>query len=85
VKDQIQASPLNPSTTLLQDAEEDAGRIGLTIVLAGVVGSVTGGIILDKTHRFKWVLSLYTNCVDYELLLLCKEVIQLQNVKGLTS
>ncbi|PNF35088.1 hypothetical protein B7P43_G09474 [Cryptotermes secundus] len=35
------------------EAEEDAGRIGLTIVLAGVVGSVTGGIILDKTHRFK--------------------------------
>ncbi|XP_069675411.1 choline/ethanolamine transporter flvcr2a-like [Periplaneta americana] len=34
-------------------AEEDAGRIGLTIVLMGVVGSVTGGIILDKTHRFK--------------------------------
>jgi FLVCR family feline leukemia virus subgroup C receptor-related protein len=36
-----------------QNAEEDAGRIGLTMVLAGVVGSVTGGIVLDKTHRFK--------------------------------
>lgn len=35
------------------NAEEDAGRIGLTMVLAGVVGSVTGGIVLDKTHRFK--------------------------------
>ncbi|XP_069675406.1 choline/ethanolamine transporter flvcr2a-like [Periplaneta americana] len=35
------------------DAEEDAGRIGLTIVVAGVVGSVTGGVVLDKTHKFK--------------------------------
>ena len=40
-------------TSWLQNAEEDAGRIGLTMVLAGVVGSVTGGIVLDKTHRFK--------------------------------
>jgi hypothetical protein len=53
VKDKIQISSHSPSIVLLQNAEEDAGRIGLTIVLAGVVGSVTGGIILDKTHRFK--------------------------------
>jgi len=38
---------------LLQGAEEDAGRIGLTIVLAGVIGSFTGGVMLDKTHWFK--------------------------------
>ncbi|KAJ9601191.1 hypothetical protein L9F63_000659 [Diploptera punctata] len=35
------------------DAEEDAGRIGLTSVFAGIVGSVTAGIVLDKTHKFK--------------------------------
>ncbi|XP_026481098.1 feline leukemia virus subgroup C receptor-related protein 2-like [Ctenocephalides felis] len=33
--------------------EEDAGKIGLTIVLAGMLGSVVCGVVLDKTHRFK--------------------------------
>lgn len=33
--------------------ETDVGRIGLFIVLAGMVGSVCCGIVLDKTHRFK--------------------------------
>jgi hypothetical protein len=41
----------------LQNAEEDAGRIGLVMVLAGIVGSILGGVILDKTHRFKYVPS----------------------------
>lgn len=35
--------------------EQDAGRIGLFIILAGMTGSVCCGIVLDKTHRFKWV------------------------------
>lgn len=35
------------------DAAEDAGRIGLFIILAGMVGSVVCGIVLDKFHRFK--------------------------------
>lgn len=35
--------------------EMDAGRIGLCIVLAGMLGAVCCGIILDKTHLFKWV------------------------------
>lgn len=35
-------------------AEEDAGRIGLCIVVAGMLGSVCCGVILDKTHRFKY-------------------------------
>ncbi|CAK1544368.1 unnamed protein product [Leptosia nina] len=34
-------------------ANADAGRIGLVIVVAGMVGSVVCGYILDKTHRFK--------------------------------
>ncbi|XP_046430609.1 feline leukemia virus subgroup C receptor-related protein 1 isoform X3 [Neodiprion virginianus] len=33
--------------------ETDAGRIGLVIVLAGMLGSVLCGVVLDKTHRFK--------------------------------
>lgn len=35
------------------DGGEDAGRIGLVIVLAGMVGSVCCGIVLDRFHRFK--------------------------------
>jgi hypothetical protein len=38
---------------VLQGAEEDAGRIGLTVVLAGMMGSLVGGIILDRVHWFK--------------------------------
>jgi FLVCR family feline leukemia virus subgroup C receptor-related protein len=37
----------------LQDGEEDAGRIGLLMMLAGMLGSILSGIILDKTHKFK--------------------------------
>ncbi|XP_012273389.1 feline leukemia virus subgroup C receptor-related protein 2 isoform X2 [Orussus abietinus] len=33
--------------------EVDAGRIGLTIVCAGMLGSVVCGVVLDKTHKFK--------------------------------
>ncbi|KAK6642701.1 hypothetical protein RUM43_004203 [Polyplax serrata] len=48
------------STLLNQGKEEDAGRIGLTIVVAGMLGSVICGIALDKTHRFKHItLILY--------------------------
>ncbi|KAL7045994.1 hypothetical protein ACKWTF_002426 [Chironomus riparius] len=34
-------------------AEKDAGRIGLCIIVAGMLGSVCCGIVLDKTHKFK--------------------------------
>ena len=36
-----------------QDAEADAGRIGLAIVISGMAGSMCCGLILDKTHAFK--------------------------------
>lgn len=39
--------------THYNDGEEDAGRIGLCIVVAGMIGSVCCGIVLDKTHKFK--------------------------------
>nr|XP_026492625.1 uncharacterized MFS-type transporter C09D4.1 isoform X1 [Vanessa tameamea]XP_026492626.1 uncharacterized MFS-type transporter C09D4.1 isoform X1 [Vanessa tameamea] len=39
--------------TYYPGANEDAGRIGLVIVVAGMIGSVVCGLILDKTHRFK--------------------------------
>ncbi|XP_011698243.1 PREDICTED: feline leukemia virus subgroup C receptor-related protein 2-like [Wasmannia auropunctata] len=52
---------LNAVSTLLnqiflahfKNGEEDAGRIGLAIILTGMAGSVSFGIILDKTHKFK--------------------------------
>ncbi|XP_024889806.1 feline leukemia virus subgroup C receptor-related protein 2-like [Temnothorax curvispinosus] len=36
-----------------ENGEEDAGRIGLAIITAGMAGSVSFGIILDRTHKFK--------------------------------
>ncbi|KPJ00323.1 Feline leukemia virus subgroup C receptor-related protein 2 [Papilio xuthus] len=39
--------------TYYPGANEDAGRIGLVIVVAGMAGSVVCGLILDRTHRFK--------------------------------
>ncbi|XP_074031190.1 choline/ethanolamine transporter flvcr2a [Leptinotarsa decemlineata] len=35
------------------DGNEDAGRIGLAIVVAGMMGSVCCGVILDRYHKFK--------------------------------
>ncbi|XP_046583268.1 feline leukemia virus subgroup C receptor-related protein 1-like [Haliotis rubra] len=34
--------------------EENTGRIGLTIVLAGIAGAIMAGLWLDKTKAFKW-------------------------------
>ncbi|XP_052121526.1 uncharacterized MFS-type transporter C09D4.1 isoform X3 [Frankliniella occidentalis] len=34
-------------------ANEDAGRVGLTMVLMGVLGSIAGGLVLDTWHKFK--------------------------------
>ena len=49
------SSLLNPVVLRhFKGGQEDAGWIGLLIVLTGLVGSVICGIILDKTHQFKW-------------------------------
>ncbi|XP_014668051.1 PREDICTED: feline leukemia virus subgroup C receptor-related protein 1-like [Priapulus caudatus] len=39
--------------TWFPDAERSVGMIGLTIVLAGLLGSVISGIILDRTRKFR--------------------------------
>ena len=39
--------------THFEDAQEDAGRMGLVIVLLGMAGSMVCGFILDKTHQYK--------------------------------
>lgn len=36
-----------------QGETKNAGRIGLLIVLAGMLGSVVCGFILDRTAKFK--------------------------------
>ncbi|CAD6244045.1 GSCOCG00013220001-RA-CDS [Cotesia congregata] len=36
-----------------KNGEEDAGRLGLLIIVMGMFGSVIFGFILDKTHKFK--------------------------------
>ncbi|KAK0098548.1 hypothetical protein PV326_007008 [Microctonus aethiopoides] len=52
---------LNAVSTLLnqiylshyQNGEEDAGRLGLLLLIMGMFGSITFGAILDKYHKFK--------------------------------
>ncbi|XP_045617581.1 choline/ethanolamine transporter flvcr2a isoform X2 [Procambarus clarkii] len=47
---------------------ENAGRIGLLIVLAGMLGSIVCGFILDKTAKFKLVtLSVYISSMVFML------------------
>ncbi|XP_033214529.1 feline leukemia virus subgroup C receptor-related protein 2-like isoform X2 [Belonocnema kinseyi] len=68
---------LNAVATLLNQiflmhfpgGEEDAGRIGLLIILTGMVGSVIFGVIIDKTHKFK-----ETTVIIY-FLTLCGQII----------
>ncbi|XP_050313603.1 uncharacterized MFS-type transporter C09D4.1-like [Anthonomus grandis grandis] len=35
------------------NSEEDAGRIGLIMVISGMIGSLIFGFFLDKTHKYK--------------------------------
>lgn len=37
------------------DAHEDAGRIGLVMIVAGMVGTIICGIILDRYGKFKLI------------------------------
>nr|XP_023024227.1 feline leukemia virus subgroup C receptor-related protein 2-like [Leptinotarsa decemlineata] len=42
------------------NGNEDAGRIGLVIIVAGMIGSVCCGVILDRYHKFKeTILTVY--------------------------
>lgn len=36
-----------------QNATEDAGAIGLILIIGGILGAISWGIILDKTHKYK--------------------------------
>lgn len=59
-----------------EDAEADAGRIGLVIVLCGMAGSMVCGIILDKTHAYKLTTLLvylfsFVGMVIYTLTVRC--------------
>ncbi|KAF2890710.1 hypothetical protein ILUMI_15463, partial [Ignelater luminosus] len=43
------------------DAAVDAGRIGLIIVITGMIGAVAFGIVLDVFNKFKeTIISVYT-------------------------
>ena len=41
---------------MLQGEAENAGRIGLTLVVAGVAGSIVAGVWLDRTKYYKYVV-----------------------------
>jgi FLVCR family feline leukemia virus subgroup C receptor-related protein len=62
--------------THFKDAESDAGRIGLIIVICGMVGSMLCGLILDKTHAYKTTTLLvylfsFVGMVIYTLTVRC--------------
>lgn len=52
-----------------QGHEESAGQIGLTIVIAGVGGSILAGIWLDKTRTYKYDLyfHIFSTCFVFFL------------------
>lgn len=37
----------------MQTGVEDAGRVGLTLIVGGMLGSLAWGIVLDKTQIYK--------------------------------
>lgn len=45
--------PIRDDGILRQGGEEFGGRVGLVMVVSGMFGSIVGGIVLDKTHKFK--------------------------------
>ncbi|KAK9888911.1 hypothetical protein WA026_001132 [Henosepilachna vigintioctopunctata] len=61
-----------------KDGQEDAGRIGVLIVLAGMMGSVCCGVILDKYHKFK-----ETTMVVYAMSLLSMVIFTFTLDKGM--
>lgn len=36
-------------------SSQDAGNIGLVLVVAGLLGSIVCGVLLDATRKYKWV------------------------------
>ncbi|CAL1678174.1 unnamed protein product [Lasius platythorax] len=52
-----------------ENGEEDAGRIGVTMIISGLAGTIISGIILDKTHKFK------ESAVAVYFLTLCGQVL----------
>lgn len=47
---------------VMQGEELNAGRIGLTLVVAGMVGSILCGLWLDHTKTYKYVNICSFNC-----------------------
>ncbi|VDN45148.1 unnamed protein product [Gongylonema pulchrum] len=41
------------------EEQENTGKIGLLIVVAGMVGSVVCGIVLDRFHEYKFFMTGY--------------------------
>ncbi|XP_046662119.1 feline leukemia virus subgroup C receptor-related protein 2-like isoform X2 [Homalodisca vitripennis] len=44
---------LNQELVSFPEGFQHAGRVGLTLVVGGVIGSVVWGVVLDKTHMYK--------------------------------
>lgn len=52
---------------LLQNSEKDAGTIGLLLVVIGMLGVVVFGVILDKTKKFKLVVTFLIRNVSLNI------------------
>lgn len=60
------------------DSNELTGRLGITLVIAGMFGSVASGILLDKTHLYRLV-NVFMYLISLSSTILFAFVIETQN------
>nr|XP_057901949.1 feline leukemia virus subgroup C receptor-related protein 1 [Doryrhamphus excisus] len=62
-----------------EDQELNAGRIGLTLVVAGMVGSILCGLWLDHTKTYK-MTTLLVNCLTFVSMVVFTFTLNLDNI-----
>ncbi|XP_077408814.1 choline/ethanolamine transporter FLVCR1 isoform X1 [Vanacampus margaritifer] len=62
-----------------ENQELNAGRIGLTLVVAGMVGSILCGLWLDHTKTYK-MTTLLVNCLTFVSMLIFTFTLDLNNI-----
>lgn len=48
--------------SIFQNSEEDVGRMGLIMVVLGMLGAIGFGYSLDKTHKYKYEQFMIQSC-----------------------
>lgn len=64
------------SLCYFQGATEDAGRMGCVLVIAGMMGSLFFGILLDRNHKYKCVHFYY----NQEIFLVQSQFVQYKQI-----